>query len=249
MMRSSSTPHIIEDGAMTIFQLYPAPPRSAPLTPSDASVLCRWGGSTDSSTCALNIVTSLNGSLTDADGVSAGLSTPADRMLLGVIRGNADVVLVGAATARAEGYTLPSSAPLALLTRSGDLKGVAVDDWSRAIILCPPGTPLSRTARTAKVLPLPADGPSIIDAAIGSLHAAGFAHILVEGGGSVARELLESGQATDVFLTISPRFIGEGVGWLSPRGDRPATVQDLNLVHLLRDADQGALYTRWKPRG
>ena len=51
-----------------------------------------------------NMVTSLDGSVTGADGRSASVSGTADKQVFRVLRGLADVVLVGAGTARTEGY-------------------------------------------------------------------------------------------------------------------------------------------------
>jgi riboflavin biosynthesis pyrimidine reductase len=50
-----------------------------------------------------NMVSSLDGSAV-RDGRSEGLSSAADKEVFGVLRGLADVVLVGAGTARTEGY-------------------------------------------------------------------------------------------------------------------------------------------------
>ncbi len=69
----------------------------------------------------LNMVATVDGAAAGSDGTSESLTNRADRRILGVIRELADVVLVGAASVRAEGYQLPKRAPLAVVTRSGDL--------------------------------------------------------------------------------------------------------------------------------
>ena len=51
----------------------------------------------------VNFVSSIDGAVS-ADGTSAGLGTPADKRLFGVLRELADVILVGAGTVRAENY-------------------------------------------------------------------------------------------------------------------------------------------------
>lgn len=55
-----------------------------------------------------NMVSSLDGSAVQ-DGRSGGLSGEADKAVFGVLRGLADVVLVGAGTAAAEGYRAPKA--------------------------------------------------------------------------------------------------------------------------------------------
>jgi riboflavin biosynthesis pyrimidine reductase len=77
-----------------------------------------------------NFVTSVDGAVT-AEGRSGGLSGAADRLVFGVLRSLADVVLVGAGTARAERYRQaqpaeiwqqlrdgrPAAPPIAVVTR------------------------------------------------------------------------------------------------------------------------------------
>ena len=52
----------------------------------------------------LTFVSSLDGAVTDAQGRSDGLSSPADKRLFALLRGLCDVILVGAGTAREEQY-------------------------------------------------------------------------------------------------------------------------------------------------
>jgi riboflavin biosynthesis pyrimidine reductase len=73
----------------------------------------------------VNLVVSLDGSAAGADGTSRSLSRGADRAVLGAIRAESDLVLVGAATLRAEPSLVPRTTRLAVLSRSGDL-GTAV---------------------------------------------------------------------------------------------------------------------------
>ena len=84
----------------------------------------------------VNMISSLDGAIA-IDGRSGGLGGPADKAMFSALRGIADVILVGAGTARAEGYGPPrptdatraaraarGQAPtprLALVTRSLDL--------------------------------------------------------------------------------------------------------------------------------
>ena len=58
-----------------------------------------------------NMVTTLDGSTTGADGLSGTIGGAADRAVFGALRGLADVVLVGAGTARTEGYRRPAAQP------------------------------------------------------------------------------------------------------------------------------------------
>jgi riboflavin biosynthesis pyrimidine reductase len=74
----------------------------------------------------VNLVVSLDGSAVGPDGTSRSLTTGADRAVLGAIRAESDLVLVGAATLRAEPDLVPRRTPLAVLSRSGDLGAAAL---------------------------------------------------------------------------------------------------------------------------
>src|SRR3954464_1645111 len=52
----------------------------------------------------VNFVSTLDGAATGADGRSGSINTGADREVFALLRALADVVVVGAGTARAEGY-------------------------------------------------------------------------------------------------------------------------------------------------
>ena len=84
-----------------------------------------------------NMVASLDGAAT-VEGRSGGLSNEADQQVFAMLRAHADVILVGAGTARAEGYApvrpeseglrwawlrdgRPPSPPIAVVTRALDL--------------------------------------------------------------------------------------------------------------------------------
>lgn len=194
----------------------------------------------------LNLVASVNGNAAGADGTSETLTSRTDRRILGSIRRNADVVLVGASSVRAEGYFLPRSAPLAILTGSGDLGGHRIPAdvaEGRVLVLCPPTA--SATVRSslggaaARILEL--DGPRIDPAAaIAALHGLGHDSIVCEGGPSLAAQLLDAELVDELCLSTSPLIVP---------GDRPVLgglncARTLLLDQLLADED-GLLYARW----
>ncbi|MDP3209548.1 MAG: hypothetical protein Q8M65_10400 [Rhodoglobus sp.] len=82
----------------------------------------------DPGSLRLNLVADISGSAAGTDGTSDGLTSRSDRKVLGVIRELSDVVLVGAASVRAEGYQLPRRSRLAILTSTGDLGGHRLTD-------------------------------------------------------------------------------------------------------------------------
>src|SRR5215470_13520833 len=118
-----------------------------------------------------NMVASLDGAAT-ADGRSGGLSGEADRQVFALLRAHADVILVGAGTARAEGYApvrpeseglrwawlrdgRPPSPPIAVVTRALDLDldGALIagsPPHARTIIITTESAPPARLAAAAR---------------------------------------------------------------------------------------------------
>ena len=96
----------------------------------------------------LNLVATVDGNAAGPDGTSESITSRTDRRILGVIRELADVVLIGAASVRAEGYQVPKRAHLAIVTRSGELGGHRLADVDRVVVLGPE----SARARVAQTL-------------------------------------------------------------------------------------------------
>ena len=123
------------------------------------------------------------------DGSSASLSRGADRALLGLYRELADAVVVGASTLRLEPVPTPSTTPMVILSRSGNLSQHRLKIREGAHILVVTSPEGSRIAQEtlgntqATVLALPEEsfswGAHIVKAL--SEHIP-IQHVLVEGG-------------------------------------------------------------------
>ncbi len=191
----------------------------------------------------LNLVASIDGSARGADGTSESLTNRADRAILGALRRAADVVLVGAETARRERYLLPKRRPLAVLTRTGELGDFdPAPSEGRLILLCAdPTTALRERADRwgARLLSGdPADPLWFLEA----LRADGHTSIVCEGGPALAAHLLDAGAVDEICLTIAPMLAAAGLPVLPV-----ATPQPMSLSGLLAD-DEGYLYCRWTRR-
>lgn len=209
----------------------------------------------------VNFVTSTDGAAT-LDGRSAGLSGPADRAVFHVLRAIADVVMVGAGTARVEGYGPVRPAPEHLAWRraqglapvppvaivSGSL---ALDPASamftaavaRPIILTGPAPPADRLA----VLEPLADvvrGHSAGDW-LRALIARGLSRVLCEGGPRLFSSLLAGDHVDELCLTVAPLLAGPAELRMSAPEARAPT-RGLDLVHVL--ADEGFLFLRYRRR-
>lgn len=197
----------------------------------------------------MNFVASIDGSAQGDDGTSESLSSRADRAVLGAIRAESDVVLVGAATLRVEGYLMPRTARLAVLTASGELGSTnvgEVTDADRLVVLAPAAV----RERVAATLNAPhrfvavvtdAAGRIRLPDALAALRALEAPRIVSEGGPTLAAALLDAGLVGELCLTTSPRLTG---GRLPVLGAAPRPAIDATLASLLVD-DAGGLYARW----
>lgn len=175
-----------------------------------------------------NFVSTLDGAAQGPDGRSGSINTPSDRSAFAMQRAMADVILVGAGTARVEKY-----------------RAVDLEPWQREIRAerglspCPTLAVVSRTTALADDLAAPPDvdgGPVLIItgrdqphpplpsgvdvAAVGDqevvpakklisvLADRGFRRILCEGGPSLVHNLHAEGLVDEVCLTMSPLVIG-----------------------------------------
>lgn len=204
----------------------------------------------------LGMVSGLDGAAA-LGGLSAGLSGDADRYVFALLRSLTDVVLVGAGTARAEGYRpvrVSAERQRARVARGQRATPVVVV-VSRGGGL-PPGSPLLEPGAGTLVLTTAAGaatappgleavvaGRDRVDLAAGlaALRERGWAQVLCEGGPSLAGDLVAAGLLDELCLTTSPVLAG-GAG---PR--LLVTAEELGrratLASLLH-AD-GGLLARW----
>jgi riboflavin biosynthesis pyrimidine reductase len=192
------------------------------------------------------MVSSLDGAATGGDSLTGSLNNPVDKRVFDLLRATSDAVVVGAGTARTEGYG-PVEVPIVLVSRSGD-----VPDKLRGAA---PGQVLLGTTATARSLTEARDvlgdehvlvtGEDAVDlpALLGQLHQRGLRRVLSEGGPSLLRELLAAHVVDELDLTWVPTVVaGDG-----PRitNGRPVDVP-LDLALLLEE--EGTLLGRWLVR-
>ena len=185
---------------------------------------------------ALNMVSSADGAIS-VDGVSGGLSGSADKDVFFYLRSLADVILVGASTAREENYGQPKLSPelvaqrqargqaplprIAVITNSGQM------DWSarlfdssttepvsqRPHVITPAGVSADRRAAAAEAADLILAGDAEVDlgSAMAQLADRGADFVLCEGGPTINGHLLSAGLVDELCLTLSPSLVG-GLG-------------------------------------
>jgi riboflavin biosynthesis pyrimidine reductase len=210
-----------------------------------------------------SMVSTLDGSAAGADGLSGSISGAADRAVFRVLRGVADVVLVGAGTVRREGYRAPTAnsdfadrrvragqapAPLlAVVTRSGDLDAGTglLDGPSPVLVVTTAGADLDRLRSRVGTDRVVVAGEHDVDpgTAVAELAGRGLRRILLEGGPGLLGQVIAARRVDEMCLTVSPHLVaGEG-----PRiAHGPGGDLDLRLSHLV-EAD-GLLLGRWTVR-
>ena len=209
-----------------------------------------------------NMVSSLDGSAVK-DGRSQQLGGDADKAVFDVLRGLADVVLVGAGTARAEGYRglrakqpyaevraalrqLPSPV-LALVSRRLDLDPASqlFTGEERTVVITHQHSTAAGRARLAEVADVIVAGDDQVDlgAALDALTDRGLSRALCEGGPSLLGDLAAAGRLDELCLTLSPQLVG-GDGSRIVKG--PDLDDQLSLAVLLEQ--DGVLLSRWTAR-
>jgi riboflavin biosynthesis pyrimidine reductase len=211
-----------------------------------------------------NFVTSLDGSIQGADGRSGSINTPSDQHVFALHRAHADVVLVGAQTARTEGYRGVDLAPwqrelrarqgladlplLAVVTRSldvdpgivgnGDLElgpvMVLTGEQSR------PDAVGRLTDAGIEVVQLPGPAGVDLEAATAHLASTGRIRVLCEGGPRLHRDLAAVDLLDEMSLTLAPVMVG-GDGHRTTAGEPLRTSPGFRLSTAIH-ADDGTLF-------
>lgn len=235
-----------------LYRLYAYPPVPDPPAPDRCVVRA-------------NAIVSLDGGATTG-GTSGGLGGPGDRRLFAVQREMADVVVVGAGTARAENYggvrmsvaqrrrrqsrgqaEIP---PIALVTRSGVVEhdlGVLTGSEVRPLVMtcaAAAGDARSRVGSAAEVIDCSAADPDQVDLAtlLRRLAERGLSRVLHEGGPSLLGAFIGEGLVDEMCLTSAPVLVGGGAVRIA--GGRADVLTAMRCAHVLTDG-AGYLYTRY----
>ena len=192
-------------------------------------------------------------------GGSRGLQSGADKAVFTALRAVSDAVVVGAGTARSEGYRPIGVRPegrqwraahgraaaptLVLVSRSLELDpGDPCFTGPAVVVTCASADPAQRAAVEA-VADVVVAGDDHVDlpTAVRALHERGLRRLLCEGGPTLLTALLTAGLVDELCLTTAPVLLGAAPTLLVQA--LPAPV-GLRLVHLV-DGGDGSLLTRW----
>jgi riboflavin biosynthesis pyrimidine reductase len=214
-----------------------------------------------------NFVTSLDGSIQGPDGRSGSINTVSDHHIFAIHRALADVVVVGAGTARSEGYRAVDLAPwqqairqaeglaplpmLVVVSASAGLDPIIarpVSGEGGPVVVAttenkPTGAVDSLRSAGIEVLEMggtTVDLPRLVD----ELAGRGLPRLLCEGGPRLHRDLLAGGLVDELSLTLAPVVVG-GIGSRTTKGDSLPMVVDFELQFSLL-GDDGALFTSYR---
>jgi riboflavin biosynthesis pyrimidine reductase len=216
-----------------------------------------------------NMISSADGAAA-LDGRSGGLSGRADRAVFAVLRSLADVIVVGANTARTERYRpvrarevwpalrggRSATPPIAVVSR-----GLGLDPadpllaggpgLAPTIVLTTSSAPPGRLAALGGKARVVTAGETSVRpaAAVAALGRLGYRRILAEGGPGLLGQVAEAGMLDELCLTISPVLAGGPAGRIVmaaaslPGGTVPALPAGMALAHVLEE--EGYLLCRY----
>jgi riboflavin biosynthesis pyrimidine reductase len=246
-------------------RLLPGP--AAETRPRDAYRDAFAADPADRPVVVVNMVASLDGRIA-VDGRSDPLSSPADKAVFRLLRSMADVVLVGAGTARTERYGTVKVddsaqahraqagqepvAALAIVSRSLEL------DWDSSIftaptrtpfVLAPDDAPPDLLARAEQVAAVIRSGIGEVDLA-GALRVLRREHavrrVLCEGGPTLNTRLMSAGLVDELCLTLRAAVVGGAATQVLAEGP-PIAPARAELAGVLTSGDD--LFLRYRLDG
>ena len=191
-----------------------------------------------------NMISTLDGAATGPDGRSGTINNEVDHAVFHALRGAADAIVVGAGTARAEGYG-PTDVPIVAVSSSGEVPpGLRDAEAGRALLAtCADSPGLAAARETLGEEHVLVVGEHDVDAS--ALRAAlierGHQEVLTEGGPTLLAGLVAAGVVDELCLTWVPRLLG---------GEHPAILTgpalDVALRPMLLLEHEGTLLGRWR---
>ncbi len=187
-----------------------------------------------------NMVTTLDGGATGADGRSGSINDEADHVVFAALRRHADAVVVGAGTAREEGYG-PADVPIVLVSRRAQVPE-RLRDGGALVVTCAssPGLAQARDLLGEDAVLVLGDDEVDLARLRPALHERGLVSLLCEGGPRLLADLLAADAVDELCLTTVPLLVG---------GDHPRILSGAGLAQRARLAglleSDGTLLARW----
>ena len=172
----------------------------------------------------VNAVASVDGRAT-IRGKSGGIGSEVDRRVMRTLRSRVGAVMIGANTLRAERLSLGldefSSGPqpiAAIVTTTGDVPletNLLVNEQQEVLVVVAQDAPANKIYRLRErasvlaVAPAPSGSVDLVEALDALRTERGVETVLVEGGPTLNHSLISQDVADELFLTLSPKLIGD----------------------------------------
>jgi riboflavin biosynthesis pyrimidine reductase len=237
--------------------LYPTAPSS--LTDDDLAEL--YGYPVERTWVRANFVSTLDGAVQGIDDRAGSISDSADRRVFALLRSLSDVVVVGAGTARAEGYRpvqpdevdtgvrhahgLTAVPSIAVVSRTLDVaEALLRGGEARTLVFTTATAPDARVKEASAFADVVVAGDETIepDRVVDELTARGCQRILLEGGPQLMRAFVAADRCDELCLTLSALLVG-GDRHRLLRGGAIDPSEPLQLRHLLEE--DGTLFCRY----
>lgn len=170
----------------------------------------------------VNMISTIDGAAQGPDGLTGSINNEPDKVVFHRLRDTADALLVGAGTARAEGYR-PIPQPMVVIGHQ-----------------LPPTLEEARSVRL-----VPGGDDEALRGIVEGLYEEGLDHVICEGGPMLLAGLLRAGVVDELCATIAPLVVG-GSGKRMVDGPLVDGGVPMSLASLV-EAD-GTLLARWVVR-
>jgi riboflavin-specific deaminase-like protein len=210
---------------------------------------------------AVNMVSTLDGKAT-IDWRTKGISSDLDRELFHHLRTQADAIMVGAGTVRAERYGRMTKSeelrakrtseglepePLAVIV-SGRLDLPAdlplLQEADQRVVIATGSDAVLQATKAPIAYERTGDDLPVLMGRLRSEH--GVRSVLCEGGPTLNSHLLAAGLVDELFLTLSPKLSGGAAALTIVAGRDLVEPAEMELVSVA--AGDGELFTRWRVR-
>jgi 2,5-diamino-6-hydroxy-4-(5-phosphoribosylamino)pyrimidine 1'-reductase len=196
----------------------------------------------------LNFASSLDGVI-GRKGERLVFSNSADKRRVHKLRANSDGIMVGVNTVLTDNPHLTvkyargvNPARIVIDSRARTpLSSQVLDECARTIVAVSERAPASRRKKLAKKAEVVVSGKKRVDLKklMETLHQMKINKILLEGGGTLNSSMLENNLVDEIYMTIAPSIIGEGIRWV----ERPLSGDiQLNYVGSKRLGSQVVLH-------
>jgi riboflavin biosynthesis pyrimidine reductase len=234
---------------------------TAPETLSDEDVAELYAYPVERTWVRASFVSTLDGAVQGGDDRAGSISDPADQRVFALLRSLADLVLVGAGTARAEGYApvaphevhgelrrslgMTPVPAIAVVSHALDVPGELLHggEAPTLVLTTRDARPdaLARVRQHAEVLLV---GEHAVDPAlvVDELTARGYRRILLEGGPRLMHDFVAAGRCDELCLTLRALLAG-GDRHRLVRGPALEPPPGLRLRHVLEE--DGTLFCRY----